>query len=83
MREIIDPESEHGGIISGQIRDFTRRYGLVQPSSEFSGYVEDKAGNLYEAVDDSSVTAILFSGLRRINRPEIPPKTSSDHDISE
>lgn len=31
MGEFIDQELEHGGIVSGQIRDFTRRYGFLTP----------------------------------------------------
>jgi len=66
MGEFIDPEAEHGGIISGQIRDFTRRYGDLRPSDEHPGLMEDSAGTLWEPVDRTSVTSVLFNGMQRV-----------------
>lgn len=61
----LDPEEEHGGIVSGQIRDFTRRYGDVTPDEEGQG-LRDSSGILWRAIDSRSVTTILFGGLRRV-----------------
>lgn len=57
-----DPEEEHT-IVSGIIRDFTRRYGFV--TAVGGGLLRDEAGILWVPNDPSSVTSIFEQGLRR------------------
>ncbi len=61
MGEFIDPELEHDGIVSGQIRDFTRRFGFLTPipGTEIDGlpskFTFTGSGNIEDVPEDPTV----------------------------